>query len=183
MKRNLFFIVVALLSTQFFSCSFILDEMFDYTDKDYSKYTSTSSGTDTKTYGSYSDVPSGATLLTVDAMNGSKYSYNTDYISSSEYQYYYFYASSGTKYYVTWFDKYCCPDQLDTWNYSSHADIGVGGCFSGAQDQISTYVDGTTSSTSYGYTYQTMNSSGYYVLKIKPYSSGYYGIRVSTSLP
>lgn len=176
MKRNLFFIVVALLSTQFFSCSFVLDEMFDYTDKDYSKYKST-------TYGDYSDVPSDATLLTVDVMNGAKYYFTTDYISTSEYQYYYFYASYGTKYYITWYDKYCCPDQLDDWSLSSHADIGVGGCFSGAQDDILTYVDETKSSTSYGYTYQTMNSSGYYVLKIKPYSSGYYGIRVSTSLP
>ncbi|MFA6937458.1 MAG: hypothetical protein WCQ67_04440 [Treponema sp.] len=183
MKRNLFFILIALLSTQFFSCSFGLDEMFYYTDKDYSKYYNSSSSSETETYGSYSDVPSDAVELTVDAMNGAKYSFKTDYISTSEYQYYYFYASYGTTYYITWYDKYCCPDQLDYWNYSNHADIGVGGCFSGAQDDISDYIDGTTSSTSYGYTYQTMNSSGYYVLKVKAYYSGYYGIRVSTSLP
>jgi len=138
---------------------------------------------DSDSYGSFSDVPSGALRLTVDSMDGSYYSWTTKYISTSEYQYYYFYVSSGTRYYITWYDKYCCPDQLDTWGYYTHADIYVGGSFSGAQDDITNYVDGVSSNSSYGYAYNTMSSSGYYVLKVKASASGYYGIRVSTSLP
>lgn len=173
MKKKYLFILIISTLLLLSSCSYILDPIFGLSDND-----STSNK-----YGSKSDVPSSATELTVNAMEGSKNEYKVNTIKISEYQYYYFYAENGKTYYITWFDKYCCPSQLKDWNYSTLADIKVGGAFAGAQDKISEYVDGDHSTYSYGYASNKMTSSGYYVLKVKASCNGSYAIRVSTSLP
>jgi len=147
----------------------------------------TSAPYSSSTYGAYSQVPSGATGLSVYSSSTLSTSDRHLINSTSATQYYYFYASSGSTYKVTWADGYnTSSGQTDSSlsGVSNKADIKVSCYLAGASSQTGTYKPFTEIDNGYSTNAKSFTASytGYYVLEVTTYGStsqtGYYALRV-----